>query len=242
MQLLIGQSSKIRRDTTDRNRALFAIISKDAPAGARKRAVFGRCLFTAGAEEFRFLSLHWWIAMKTTFRAAATASRIFCLPGLVFASSDSTSPISRAISLSLFLSWFSTLGAALDVCYRAWLSSNSKFMLGAARREASGCIFFLFLFFSFVCVYYVIRYVLDYRIRNIRFAYVSVLHDLSISLPKISFVEHHVVIIQKYGMISRYDLFFLNLRWIWLVLALNTWSNLLLLIRILYAQTWKSII
>lgn len=65
----------------------------------------------------------------------------------------------RGLPLSFSLSfppWFSTLGAALDVCYRAWLSSNWKFTLGA-RREASGCIFFLLLFFSCVCAS-VLRY------------------------------------------------------------------------------------
>lgn len=39
--------------------------------------------------------------MKTTFRATATASRIFCLLGLVFASSDSPPAISCAISFTL---------------------------------------------------------------------------------------------------------------------------------------------
>jgi len=43
--------------------------------------------------------------MKTTFRTAATASRIFCLPGLVFASSDYPPAIfPRSLSLSLSLS------------------------------------------------------------------------------------------------------------------------------------------
>lgn len=64
-----------------------------------------QCLSTAGAKKFRFLPLRWWIAMKTTFQAAATATRIFCLPRLVFASSD-LSPsfyLSIYLSLSLFL-------------------------------------------------------------------------------------------------------------------------------------------
>jgi len=78
--------------------------------------------------------------MKTTFRcrAATTAARIFCLPGLVFASADSPRQppsLSRPRPAR-------TLGAALDVCYR--VCSNWKFTLccgppGGLRLYNSFC-------------------------------------------------------------------------------------------------------
>lgn len=89
--------------------------------------------------------------------------------------------------LCLSFSRFGTLGAAFDVCYRAWLNSNWKFTLGAVYWEApSGCIFFLSLLFSQIYVYDILVYdllVLDYHsYRVTRFAYVTILHDFTKNL------------------------------------------------------------
>ena len=122
----------------------------------RKWVSFGRCLSTARVKEFRFLH---WIAMKT-FRATATSSRVFCLqPRLVFASSDSCLlfPV-RSLSLSLSLS----LGSALSGQHSMFVIESSWAQTGSLRPEQSAekplAVFFLFLFFSYVCLYYAIQF------------------------------------------------------------------------------------
>lgn len=116
-------------------------------------------------ERRNFDFCRWWIAMKTTFSAAATATRIFCPPELVFASSDS--PWSFCLSFSTPAG--STLSGrhSMFVIEPGWAWTESLRLVQPVGRPPA---LYSFCFYSspvFICT---TPYAMDYRTTVIRFA------------------------------------------------------------------------